>query len=329
MSFANVRVAIQVYDDPSTISNPQLRHADWNRLQMSLPCSKATSQAYTLLPAESVTVIDGSRALTADATTQIALTTSTLSDDRYRMTWTATGTNPGFRTNRAFAAATYTLAVVLNTNGSITISSGAGPNYAAVVVGDTVLIPGVTTGDVVGPFDTLNEGYWTVLTKTSGSMTLVRPTGDAFTAAAQPAVAVTSNSQIQVMSSAGIQVGDTIEISGGFSTSAWHSCTVLSVAAVSIDIQSSTALGAETVLLGSTTAMLAYRDAKKLVYVESDQEVAVQVNGDTGQTQRVEPWEAAVDGMQGNYLKTGTTWKLVLLNRSSASASVVVVTAAG
>src|SRR5690606_14922263 len=74
------------------------------------------------------------------------------------------------------------------------------------------------TGDAAlsSPFNVLNGGFWSVLARTSTVVTVVRPNGESFSGTSE-AVALTSDAQLQAFSSSGVQVGDTLEISGGFS----------------------------------------------------------------------------------------------------------------
>jgi hypothetical protein len=67
-----------------------------------------------------------------------------------------------------------------------------------------------------------------------------------------------------------------------------------------------------------------YTAAKRFVLIETDQEIVARFNADTSNNNTIEPLLAGDDGIPGSQHKFGTVWKLVLVNRSSVRASVVV-----
>lgn len=325
MSLLTLSTHVLAYDDQVSSSNPQLRVVDWSRAMRGLVTETPRSEIVKLAPGEEAVWFDGTRTTGFDGTTELSLSLSPLAADRYRIEWTGAGTLPAFRVDRSFDASSATLTLTVNANSTVTVT-GVGPTYSDVQVGDTVLIPGPTTGDPASPFSTENEGYWTALASTPTSMVLARPSGVSFSGVSE-VVAVASMNEILAFSSDRVQEGDKLEILAGFVTSARRSYRVLSAAPRWLDIQSTLPLADETAVPG-VGGLEVYSGAKAWYYAEADQEVAVKLNGDTGENNRIEPFEAGDPDKVGWAFKKGTVWRLALLNRSQSIAKVLVIAAA-
>ena len=325
MGTANLRLGLLAYEDGAVTAQPQRRSIDWVRTVFDMPVQKAgTLPPVDVAPYSSVTVFDGSRSLTSNGSTEYVLTPSTLDASRYRLTHTGTGAAPGFRTARTVAIGSSTVTVTVFSNQTVTLASSNGAIFGSVQVGDTVFLPGVTTGDTAGPFSADNEGEWTVLAA-STSLTLARPSGVGFSGKTE-SVAVGSDSSVQAYSTAGVQVGDFLDISAGFSASTRKAFVIAAVTASRVDFTSTAPLAGETAVPGAG-GLKVYSGARWLVVVESDQEVSVRLNGSTEDSVRLEPILPGSQEQAGIYLKTGSTFSLVLYNRSSVTARCRVFTA--
>lgn len=313
------------YDDTGSTSNPTQIRVNRTKSVMNIAVENAGTVPVPLGPGASATVIDGTRALSLDGTTAFSIALSPLDPIRYRVTWTG-GTNPVLRTDRALVTATIPLTLAVLGNLTMTVTAGSGTPFSAVQVGDQVLVPGVSTGDPTSPFNPLNEGLWYVLTSTSTILTLTRAAGTVFSGASE-VVTPADNTFFLVFSSTGVQVGDTLDVSAGFASSAWHSYEVLAVSAKWIEIQSTLPLGAQTGVLPGTAGFVVYTSAKRWILIEADQEVVVRLNGDSGNSNRLSPWLAGDEDLAGTFEKCGTVWKLVVVNMSNSPANVVVASA--
>src|SRR6185436_2526952 len=149
----NITTRSLAFSDPNGNGNdPQKRNVDWNS-SISIAVNNPTSVPYTIAPGASLTLFDGSRAISADGTTQWTLSLSTLASDRYRFTNTA-GTAPALRVDRNLTLNTVSVTVTANANQTATFTGTAG-NFSAVQVGDTVFLPGPQTGDSATVFSVL------------------------------------------------------------------------------------------------------------------------------------------------------------------------------
>lgn len=324
MSQLNVLTRILAYADTQATANPNKRIVDWKREYQSLPVSNAKSEEFELTSLESKTVFSGSRSLTIDNTTVFNLTA--LADEgQYRLAWTGTGTAPAFRTARTVAMAGDHINVTANSNRTLTMTSDLGSVFGAVVVGDTVFIPGASTGDTA-LFNILNEGEWTVLTASGTTLVLTRPTGVSFSGTTE-AVMITVDTQVQFYSVAGVQVGDTLDLVSGYQVAARRSFSISAVTARRVDFTSNVTLANESAILPGTTSTYIYSFGKNYLYIESDQEIAVQVNGDSTELNRVVPLSAGDSSLVGVYYKIGSVFSLVVKNRTTSTANVLVISA--
>ncbi len=318
MSTANLEISLLAYDDQPESRNPRLRLIDWRpqffQLQVDLP----QQTRYTVSPGQSVTAFDASRPLTSDGTTQYSLTGSALGGGRYRLAWTGTGTDPAFRVDRDLNLAPGTVTLVANANSTVTVTHSVGAVFGAVVAGDTVFVPGASTGDTA-LFNSLNEGYWSVLSASATTLVLTRPTGSVYQAASE-AVVLTDDQQFVAYASTGVEIGDTIDIVSGFATPTRKSYEVVVVTARWVEFVSTVPLAEETVTAG--TGVVVYSAPMQFIYAESDQEVGVRINDASADYSRVVPLRAGRSS--GVYMQSGTIFKVVLHSRSTASATVTV-----
>lgn len=324
----NVVAKLLAFSDSTNNSNPRLRHVDWTRDLSGISVRDPRSQAYEILPGSSLTVFNGTRATTLDGTTAFSVTLLPIngSASQYRFTFTG-GTNPTLRTGRNIAASGVIFTMTANANATLGVHASASI-FGSIVPGDSVFIPNTTTGDSANVFSVLNSGYWQVLAVASGTdITLVRPVGQAFSGASETQTPV-ANSQFRAYSAAGVQIGDSVDINAGFNVGTRKVFEVVNVTDAFFEVVSSAPLALEAGILPGATGMVFYSDSKQFLYIEADQEVAVQLNGDTGQTQRVSPVDPSDPTRPGVYFKHGPTWSLTLVNRSVSLVNVIIIHAA-
>jgi hypothetical protein len=217
-----------------------------------------------------------------------------------------------------------TLTFTVQTNATLTVSSSA-PLFAGVVAGDGVFIPHTTTGDLANVINVLNAGYWTVLSVAdTQNVTLVRQAGQVFEGTSE-SVAIISNSQFVAFSSTGIQAGDSMVVSAGFSPAVNGTYSVVNVTDSFVEVVSSSPLPNQVGVTPGVSGMVFYDELRRMIYIESSQEIVVRVNGDTGNFQRVAPVDASDPTKPGVWFKWGPTWSLSLVNIGSTVANVTVI----
>jgi hypothetical protein len=340
MAFLNLNVSIVGYEDTPPTSAPLLQDVDWTRPLRGVSVTAPGRVPVAPIPAGgSITVLNGTRTLTVDGTTAFTVTLDPLDATQYFLTWTA-GTTPGFRADRGLTLNGDTLSVTPQANGSVlfSITNLVLGSFAGVNVGDNVWIPGVSTGDPSGPFNPINEGLWVVLsTVDSQNVILVRPPGSTLGYLAQTGVVITANIQLQAFSAAGVQVGDQVDISLGATLPSplINTFDVTGVTGQRLQIRSTNPLPVPSTITPTAAGIVVYSQAYNFIYLEADQDCAVQANGDTSMNQRMSPWvpggacslAPGALGKPGQYMKTGPTWELTIVNRSVNTLNVVLIVA--
>lgn len=312
-----LQYALLGYADTVLTQAPRQKLVDWSKSMQSLQVENPGGIPYTVAPASSLTIFDGTRALAADATTAWGLTQSPLNNSVYRLTWTG-GTNPVLRADRGLqlTGEAVTVAVGTNATATFTIPGISLNTFAAVQVGDSLWVPGPTTGDAATPFSVLNQGLWTVLSVSTYSLTCTRPIGQTFQAVAETQTP-TSNGLVTAFAAAGVQLGDSVDLSAGFSTPTLKTYTpLLTVTSTFVEFQSMLPLSPQSGITPGATGVVFYSQGKRMVFLEVDQEAVVQANGSTGSTERLSPFIAADPNNTAAYLKVGPCWSLTVVNRS-------------
>lgn len=326
MSILTVILQAVGFEDPGSNSNPTQSGISWKRSVTGLPVGRPTTQPLLVPPMGTLLVFSGERDTSIDGTTAFSIAGSPNDANRYRVTHTG-GTAPAFRDTRSLACSGVALTVAVQPNFSVKVTAGSGTPFSSVQVGDTVFIPGESTGDVASPFSSLNEGYWTAIAATGASVTLLRAPGTIFQGISE-VVTPSTNAQIQAFSSSdGVQVGDVVAISGGFAITSRHSYDILAVNPSWIEFESTLPLGSETGVIPTASGMIFYTAAKRWVRVEGDQEFVVRVNGDTSDKNTVEPIIPGNKDFTGWYDKFGATWALAVVNKSTSPLNIVVLSA--
>lgn len=307
-------------DGEVATANPKRLYVDWSRDVNNVSIVNPESSSYELAPGEVLMLFSGVRSTSIDDTTTFSITLNPAESSVYRVSYLS-GTAPAFRTDRVLTLTTQTITVSINNNATATFTTSGG-SLSSVVVGDLLFLPGVATGDSASPFNPVNQGFWVVVGKTGASLTCVRRVGEAFAGVAE-AVALTTNAQFQAFSAAGVQVGDSLEISNGFSVVSQMTFIVSEVTASWVEFTSTEPLPLETGIEPTASGFSLYTDAKRFYRVEVDQEAVVRRNGDTGNTNRVSPRVAGDCDQMGWNEAWGPTWQLVVVNRSATATMLV------
>lgn len=300
-------IHLVAYSDPGASNAPSLSNFRWTRDMTGIPASNPLSEALSLAPGESKSIFNGSRTLSSDNTTAYDIALKPLSSSVYRITNSA-GTAPNFRTPRALGidATTQITAVVNGPIVTFTQTGGTAMSTAAVSVGDSVRI-----GD---QFNILNQGEYKIIAKTSNSITVenqVAVNEGPITLGASFA------DQISIYSAAGVQIGDTLILSSGFSAVTLGSYKITDVSAQYIEFYSTAVLPIESGIVNPGLAI--YSAAKQLVYIEADQKCSVTVNGSI--VSNMEPFIINNSKQPGVFMLKSTIYSLSIQNNSTDSAS--------
>lgn len=225
---------------------------------------------------------------------------------------------------------------IMNLTGGVNpaqIQLGGGIYADIVLSGGSTATPfnlisgGVVVGDQVtigSNFNPLNQGTFQVIAVTATSFTVQNSAGGVN----EGPILLGSSfaSQVSICSAAGIQIGDTLIISGGFSEASWGTYSITAVQAESVQFSSTSPLPAQGPI--TTEAITIYSNAKSLVYIESDQPVDVILNGvDIGQIEPFEISNAALPSLPltavpGIFMLKSTIWSLSITNNGLNTANI-------
>lgn len=312
MSKLNFLVFLSTYSDTSPSNNPSLSNFKWAREITGIPASNPISEAFSLAPGESKTIFSGVRTLLVDGTTEFSLQLKPLSSSTYRLLATA-GQAPGFRTARTTNADATTEVTAVVNGPIVTFSSTGGTafDFSSVQVGDFVRI-----GD---QFNTLNQGKFKILAKTTTSFTIENYTG---VNEGPIVLGSTFADQIRIYSASGVQEGDTVVIKSGFSSVTFGSYKVTDVTDNYVEFYSTAVLPQETDIISADLAV--YSQAKNLVYLESNQKATVEINGT--QMAAMEPFIINNSKQPGVFMLKASVYSFTVTNNSLDTASCFVAT---
>lgn len=307
----NFLIYLNAYSDQNPSNNPSRSNFKWTRDINGLAVDSPSSVAFSLAPGETKTLINGVRTLTQDITTQysIALAPIAGQNTTYQLTWSG-GTNPGFRTSRT-SGANATTQVTTTLNGTLLTFASTGGTPFSLISG------GVVAGDFVqigNLFNIANQGQFQIISRTATSFSIVNPFG-----VAEGPITLGSGfaSQIDIFSAAGVQAGDTLVISGGFSPVTQGSYIVTAVTDMWVQFSSLSVLPTEGPI--TTEAITFYSDAQRLVYLESNQKVTMVINGQAGN--EIDPIADCRCKIQpGMFLRMSTVYSMTVTNISQNTA---------
>lgn len=315
----NLLINFLVYSDASSTTTPVLRDIDYSRQFTGVPGGNSFSRKFTIPPSDSLTIVDNTRSLTQDATTTYTVELVTGSVFRYRHT---AGTAPGFRTDRV-TSEDATTELTVTVSGDVVrydFTGGTAPTFSAAgtVVGDTFVV------ETDSPFNTLNEGTFTVVTVGSDFVEVLNSNGVAEGAIVLGADIGGTIPPISVFSAAGVQIGDQDRIvDTAFNIENRGIFTVTAVTPLYFEIENANPGIPETsITLGSGTGIVFYPDIFKWLYVEADQKVSVRVNADTSDNFELEPIVAADPLNVGVWITRIGVFSLVIANNGLLSANV-------
>lgn len=313
MSKLNFLVYLNAYADSSASNNPQMSNFKWTRELDGLLVQNPTALSFTLAPGESRTLFSGARTLAQDGTTEYTLSLKPLTSNTYVLA-AVSGTLPNFRTPRTTGADATTQITVTANGPLLTFTSTAGTplNLTGAQVGDTVVIGNL--------FNQANQGAWKILSFTATTLTVDNELG-----AAEGPITLGANfaTQFQVFGALGVQIGDTLKISGGFSQITQGSYQVSAVYANSVEFNALGVLPQEASVL--TQAIAIYFETKQLVYLESDQNCSLNING--ASAGEIEPWVVGSSTKPGIYMRKSTLFSMSVTNTSTSIANLFMASA--
>jgi hypothetical protein len=310
MSKFNILFHIQNYKDATPTNTPQMSHFKWTREQQGLSSDAPISQEFALAPSESKDLFNGSRTLSHNGSTEYSLYKKPLVSNTYILEWNGNGAAPAFRTSRAIGSDATTEITVTKNGDLVTLTNTAGTAIdlvtGLVVVGDLVSLG--------AEFNSANQGVFKILSRTANSLSLENSSGSAEVVV----LGASYETALEIFSSNGVQVGDTLKILGGFSPVSRESFDITAVYSDRVEFFSAKVLPEESDV--QTNAISIYSSAKKFIYIESSDKITLTINGTSQVT--VEPFVEATGNKPGMYFQKSTIWSLSCSNDSINMATI-------
>lgn len=305
----NFLVFLNAYEDSQSSNNPSMSNFKWNRNINGLSVENPQSSAFSLAPGETKTLFNGTRTLAQDNTTEYSLALKALTSNTYVLSWTG-GAAPNFRSPRT-TGADATTQVTVALNGPLATFTSTGGTSFSLIVGGVVVGDYVRIGNL---FNQANQGEYKIVALTATSFTVENEL-----AAVEGPITLGSGfaSQIQIYSALGVQIDDTLVISGGFSPVTQGSYKITSVAANFLEFYSADALPQEGPI--TTQAIAVYSSAKRLVYLEADKHCSITLNGVSGDD--IEPLIMNNNVIHGIFMRTSLMYSMSVTNVSTDTAS--------
>lgn len=307
-------IFLQAYEDASCYNSrtsPQRNNFKWTREINDESISNALSETFQIPAGVTQSLFSGSRTLTQDGTTQYSIALVPFNTSLYQLT-NSGGTAAGFRILRTIGTDS-TSQVTTSINGPIltyTFTGGTLPSLSSVVPGDNVLI-----GSDFNPLNQGTTGIWQIISTTSNSFSVVNPNGYV-----EGPITLGSGfaNQLRIFSGSGVQIGDTLVISSGFSPVSLNAYTITLVTDYYVQFSYAGSLPAEGPI---TTEVAVYSMAKSMIYMEADQNVELFINGaDSGPI--INPPVSNGKALPGLFLLNSTVWSLSISNNSINNANV-------
>lgn len=219
MSFLNLNLGLLVAEDSSK-TNPAYRNTDITLKFTDVLVTYPKSEPFQLAPGEVANIISTLRTLTIDNSTQFSVARPISTDDTLRLTWTGTGTSPGFRTNRNLgidATSVFSIIRVGPNTARLSTTSGTSLDSSSVQVGDTLYFSR-NTDSFTNPFSATNIGSYVVQATGTHYIDFIDNGTASLDANITPGSLYTQ--AFLIMSPGPVKIGDTVEIlSSQFNTS--------------------------------------------------------------------------------------------------------------
>lgn len=318
MAKLNVLVHLNAYSDSKDTNNPSMNNVRWSRDLESIPVDEPASKSLQVQPGQSMSLFSGTVSTSADSTTTWDIALKSGSSNTYKISHNG-GTAPAFRTARS-SGADATTEITVTKNAKLLKFESTGGTNLDLVSG------GVQIGDEVrlgSGFSEQNQGKYKIISFNTTSFTVENETG---VAEGPVTLGADYEEDIDIFSADGVQVGDKVDLVAGFSSVSFGTYEITDVSHDFIEIFSNESLPSETAVSNNPEAFLIYTSAKSFLYLESDQDLSIKLNGSTV-TNKIEPIFVGSQKKPGLFMSSSSIKSAEIENTSQSTANVFYVTA--
>lgn len=314
----NLLIHLNGYQDSNPSNNPSLNLFKWSRDHQGLDIQEPESKSLSLPAGQSLTLFSGSISTSADITTTWNIALKSGTSNTYKIS-KASGTSPVFRTQRT-SGADATTQITVTKNATLLTFTSTGGTALNLIIGGVVVGDEVRIGNL---FNSANRGKFKVLSRTATSLTIENSAG---IAEGPITLGAGFTEQFDVFSSAGVQVGDKVDLITGFSSVSFGTYEITDVSPDYIEIYSLSALPSETSISNNPSALFIYRSSKSFVYIESSQKLEIKIDS-SATPNGLEPMNAGTTLKPGVFMSSSSMKSLEITNKSQDVADIFYVIA--
>jgi hypothetical protein len=313
MSKMNILIHLNAYSDEKDTNNPDMSNVRWNRDIQGIAISEPISKAVRIASGQSLSLFSGTVSVDSDATTTWDIALKSGSSSTYVLTH-AGGTAPNFRTART-EGHDATTEITITKNAKLLTFTATGGTIWDLVAGGVVVGDDVIVGNL---FNASNVGTFKVIAVSTTSFTVENELG---VAEGPITLGAAFAEQINIFSNDGVQIEDKIDILAGFSPVTFGAYEITAVSHNYIEFFSSQSLPTESSVSNNPDAFLIYRDAKSILYIESDKKLNIKING-SAVTNQIEPLTIGTSKKPGIFMSVASLKSAEVINTSLETANV-------
>ena len=309
MAKLNILTSIQIYKDSSPTNNPLQSTANWTSSNIGVEVSEPETKNLIVASQQRETLFSGVVETSVDNTTTFDLLKKSGVSNTYILRHNS-GTAPEFRQERAILVDNTTELSVSKSGSLVTLThtGGAAPDFSSVIFGDVIVLG--------NSFDVFNRGRFKVLNSTVNSITFENIVGVAEN------ITLSDSSDLQIFSADGVQVGQKVKISAGFSVYSQDVYEITEVLPDSIEFNSGKQLPEEDDILSQ---IVVYKNSKSIIYLEYDKQCTLIVNG--VERKGLKPLSIGTKKTSGIALEVSDIYSAEIKNESLDQMNVLMITA--
>ena len=315
MSFLNFSFNIMAYEDQS-VNNPQIKSLDVSKGITGINISGERTDKFDISPGESVVAAATIRSLTQDNTTQYSINHDTPEYDQVRMSWTHTGTAPGFATKRNLsidATTEITISRVNNTTAKVQSTGGTSMVTTAVQVGDIVKFE-KSTSYFGSNFGITNQSMFKVIAKGSDYIDVID--NNTMSLDQDVVLGIDYDKQLRCFSAGPIKIGDILQVTSASLNQ--NNTGRFQVVDFAYDYVQYTNTYAVDEIFTNSSNVQVYDRLIGFLYIRTVKGISVKIND--GNAIKVSP----LGNQEGYFIGSVEAYKLELINDSLEDTSATV-----
>lgn len=309
MSNLNLLISLNAYKDTNPVNAPTKSLVKWLTSYTGITINEPNSSIVDLASGESASLFSGAVDLDDDNTTTYNLALKAGSNSTYVLSYNS-GSYPNFKDSRV-EASDATTQITVTKNGPLLTFTSTGGTALNLIVGGVIVGDEVRLGTV---FNSANRGKYKILDRSATSFTVQNNSG---VAEGPITLGASFIDQLRIYSTAGVQIGQKLNISADFSSSVFGTYEITDVADTYIEFYSINVLPTQSAI---ATQLNIYSSSKQFLYLEYDKKIALTVNGQL--YPNLEVFSIGTSVKPGTFMIKSEIYSLSVQNKSLENASI-------